>query len=314
MPGPALPRNSEITLIVPESIQHHSGGNFYNQQIVSSLIDLGFTIKIQSMDQVPHQSRDFGSGNDLLVVDGWLLDLISCEGDPRKKILICHGKLDVEDAKLTSFDAIVTVGADDQGVELKTIANIPPALDHFPKLNRQPKKDRYQLINVGALTPEKGQDFLIQSLLLTDKFDWDLHLIGDYRVDNDYTSSLQSTIKENNGRIGSTFTVNFPTNPSRSFSLFADLYLSCAPHESFGIAIQEALLAKVPVVNCADGYPRQEMAEEITWQIHHRCPVVLGDFIRQRVQKRDIPHSPDFKPIRTWQQVGQDWKKLIHEV
>ncbi len=314
MPGLATSASFEISILIPNGIKHHSGGNFYNKKMIAALEEAGLKIHIHSIHREAKESISFGNSGDLIIVDGFLIEQLRFQNDPRKKILLCHGDSQGNSSIFNHFDGIVAVGASQLPRNTPRASVIPPAIDHFPSIARKARRPCLQMVSVGAISQDKGQLYLLHSVQVLQHLPWELHLIGSLNADPDYVDAVEKFLQrlQWKGRVYLHGEKDH-CEIAEVFS-YSDIYLSCAPYETFGIAIQEAQKSKLPIANCADGYPRQHLDAKSGWQIHDRCPVILGNFLREKLINCDIHPTPGIGFERTWQQVGRDWLELLDAV
>ena len=110
------------------------------------------------------------------------------------------------------------------------------------------KKDmsRPLIVSVGSLTQVKNYGLLLEACnRLKDKCAFDLWIIGKGSAE----AQLKEYIESNN--LNNVKLLGFQKNPF-NFLIQADLFVSTSTSESYGLAIQEALILNVPVVavNC----------------------------------------------------------------
>ena len=113
------------------------------------------------------------------------------------------------------------------------------------------KKDmsRPLIVSVGSLTQVKNYGLLLEACnRLKDKCAFDLWIIGKGSAE----AQLKEYIESNN--LNNVKLLGFQKNPF-NFLIQADLFVSTSTSESYGLAIQEALILNVPVVavNCPGG-------------------------------------------------------------
>lgn len=106
----------------------------------------------------------------------------------------------------------------------------------------QKDPSRFLIVAVGRLTPKKNFLTLLESCkLLKDNSNFDLWIIGD----GSQRAELEDYIKVN--QLNNVSLLGFHENPY-PIIMQADLFVSSSVSESYGLAVQEALIFQVPVI------------------------------------------------------------------
>ncbi len=106
----------------------------------------------------------------------------------------------------------------------------------------QKAPSHFLIVAVGRLTPKKNFLTLLESCkLLKDKSNFDLWIIGD----GSQRAQLEDYIKVN--QLNNVSLLGFQNNPYPMI-MQADLFVSSSVSESYGLAVQEALIFQVPVI------------------------------------------------------------------
>lgn len=112
---------------------------------------------------------------------------------------------------------------------------------------------RVSLLAVGAVTPRKGFDRLVQALATLANLDWHLTIAGACDRSPDHVAALRRTIAAVglDGRI----TLAGAVSPDRLAELYdhADAVVSSSLFEGYGMALVEALARGLPVVATTGG-------------------------------------------------------------
>jgi len=161
----------------------------------------------------------------------------------------------VRDLGITTPIAIVPNGINlDEFKNMKNKVSSKKSLD----LNTEKK----YILFMSRIHPKKGLEYLVHSWMkLADEYkEWDLLIVGP-SYDEKYIQGLKNTINANNLKDRVTFT-GMLTGEKRVDAFGAsDLYVLPSHTENFGIAIAEAMVAKLPVIT-THGTPWQEIKKK----------------------------------------------------
>ncbi len=122
-------------------------------------------------------------------------------------------------------------------------------------------KDAKVLLTLSRISPEKGQDMLLESLLEWDPPLW-IFMCGGaaYMQGEQYLKKLRRiAAKFRNTRV--LFPGHVTGERKRAFFAMADLYIFPSRHESYGLTLLEALAAGVPAV-CLDSLGAREVMRD----------------------------------------------------
>ncbi len=122
-------------------------------------------------------------------------------------------------------------------------------------------RDAKVLLTLSRISPEKGQDVLLESLLEWDPPVW-IFICGGaaYMQGERYLEKLRKiAAKFRNTRV--VFPGHVIGERKRAFFAMADLYIFPSRHESYGLTLMEALAAGVPAV-CMDSLGAREVMRE----------------------------------------------------
>jgi L-malate glycosyltransferase len=131
------------------------------------------------------------------------------------------------------------------------IISLPYEKFRFKKTSREKlemSKDKFYLVSVGRLVERKGYKYLIKSLSLLPK-KIHLNLIGDGPLENQLKNLAKKLKIEN--RIN--FLGFIPEEKKFQYLSNSDLYVLSSLHEGFGIVLQEAMQANLPIVATNNG-------------------------------------------------------------
>lgn len=106
------------------------------------------------------------------------------------------------------------------------------------------KKQKFTIVTVGRLIPDKGYDRLLASVkkLNEEGFDFDLWIIGGGRAEND----LKSFAQEN--KLQNVYFAGMQENPYK-YLKHGDLFVCSSKREGFSLSVAEALALGIPVIS-----------------------------------------------------------------
>jgi glycosyltransferase involved in cell wall biosynthesis len=152
------------------------------------------------------------------------------------------------------------------------------------------------LLTLSRISPEKGQDILLEELLPWDPPLW-LFICGApaYMQGERYFAKLQALAKKfRNTRV--VFPGHVTGERKRAFFSLADLYVFPSRHESYGLTLLEALAAGVPAVCLETAGARAVMRPDYGEIVDRRkLRVTIEKFLREpkRVITTDLPKFAD---------------------
>jgi len=142
-------------------------------------------------------------------------------------------------------------------------------LDEFKSMNSQNiakenlglKKDKNYILFLSRVHPKKGLEYLVQSWIKIAKqsLDWDLLIVGPI-YDEKYHKELKSQIDKNNLNDRVHFAGMLGGEKRIDCFGASSLFVLPSHTENFGIAIAEAMAAKLPVIT-TQGTPWKEIEE-----------------------------------------------------
>jgi glycosyltransferase involved in cell wall biosynthesis len=157
----------------------------------------------------------------------------------------------------SAADALVAV-SDDLAVRLEEVVGRHPVVipnvidvDAFPPRRAGPASGQPHIVSVGSLTKKKGYDLLLRSLALLPQDDWRATIAGEGPERGDLSALAEEL------QIAGRLSLPGVLDRTGIVALMSDasVFVSSSRHETFGVAVAEALSIGVPVVTTRSGGP-----------------------------------------------------------
>ena len=256
------------TFVIPANEAFVSGGNIYNNKIITSLKEITRVERITW-----HMFSACRHTNTQYIFDSLYLDFFEKEQVviPPCSILLLH-YLDVfyeqrdnqqlilkKIRLLNKFDYIIVTGAFtyewllNRGIPASKIVLIEPCIENgLPKrtLNGGKKK----ILMIGNLVSVKGYTEILEELDVQKPTDVTLTVLGDGSIDKDYSRRILKQVKSSvylSRIVQVAGTV--PQEDVRQFFAKSNLFLSASHFETFGMAVHEALQYGLAVYAIGNG-------------------------------------------------------------
>lgn len=291
-PGvPAAPPGWPVHVVVPAGIDDPaspSGGNVYDRRICAGLAAAGHEVHEHAVagdwpdpgpaaqDRLDTVLAAVPDGADVLL-DGLVIcgapGVLARHAGRVRAIVLVHlplgdergtgaavagARRDRERAALHLASAVVTTGpwaarriVEQHGLSPGLVHVVSPGVDPAPATPAGEPGTR--LLAVGALTPSKGHDLLVEALARCTDLDWTLQLVGPDERDRAHAATVRAAIARHG--IGGRLTVAGPLTGTDLDAVYAaaDLLVVPSRTESYGMVVTEALARAVPVLAAAVG-------------------------------------------------------------
>jgi glycosyltransferase involved in cell wall biosynthesis len=288
-----------VHVVVPSSIDdpaRPSGGNVYDRRVCAGLAALGRTVReLTSLDGL-------GALPDgaLALVDGLVA---SAEPDrviehaARLRLVVLvhlpwgHGSpehREAEAAMLRSAAGVVTTSdwtrswlVDEYAVPPDRITVAVPGADQAGLAPGTPSGGR--LLCVGAVTPTKGHDLLLDALSAIDT-PWRLTCVGSTDIDPGFATAIRQRAEALDDRVVLTGPLLGPDLDAAY--RHADLLVLASRVETYGMVVTEALAHGLPVVATGTGGTPEALGRSATGDLPGLLvpvddPEALGDALRR---------------------------------
>lgn len=277
-----------VILLVPGRIETRTGGSIYDRRIAAGLRARGWTVDVRELDDsFPHPTpaaladaaRVLAAIPDgsIVVIDGLAFGAMPSEAEHEasrlRLVALVHAPLAAEpgldaDARarleagetraLAAASLGVVTGRSTiaelkrYGVECDRIALVEPGTDHAP-LARGSRGAPLQLISVAALTPGKGHEILFRALAAVPHRDWRLNCAGSLDRHPQTVERLRSQLRADGLADHVSLVGELDADGLADGYDRADLFVLATLHETYGMAVAEALARGLPVVSTTTG-------------------------------------------------------------
>jgi glycosyltransferase involved in cell wall biosynthesis len=275
-------------LVVPGSIETRTGGSIYGRRMAGALGARGWTIDVAELDGAfpqPGRTALDGAGRvlaaipdrSIVLVDGLAFGAMPSEvvreASRLRFAAIVHlplaaeagldaataARLEASETRALAAAALVIVTGESTmtaveryGVARDRIVLVEPGTDRAP-LARRGGGSPLQLLSVATLNPGKGHDILIHALASLPQRDWHLTCAGSLDRHPPTVERLRAMICGEGLQDHVTLTGELDDASLAAAYDAADLFVLATRHETYGMAVAEALAHGLPVVSTTTG-------------------------------------------------------------
>jgi len=296
--------------VLPEERDQPSGGNIYNDRIITALAQWGQSVEIIPVDDYRQAVRQDQPGTywvDTLVLDQ-IQDILLLNPSQLRSLLIVHHleslappagqSAEVLWAKerpfLSWFQGFLASSSFTQDYLRERGFSQPvlvaePGVDIVPdqKFTTQRTTESIYALMVANLVERKGilpwLQSLAQSLQPTNRFN--LTIVGRTDMEPVYAQQCLRLIQEH-PMLKSCVTATGSQAPGQMLYFYqrANLFISAARMETFGMALQEARMNRLPVLTLKGGYSARHIVPGQNGYVFDDLPA-LGNFFLDLVRE-----------------------------
>lgn len=278
-----------VHVVVPDMVgdpTRPSGGNTYDRRLCAGLTALGWTVHEQ---QVPGEWPRSGTGSraglaavltavpdrSVVLLDGLVAsaapDVVGAQGSRLRLVVLVHMPLGPgptagvgadhragECGVLTAASTVVTTSRWTRDWLLRAyplaparVVVVPPGTEAADAVS--PSATGERLVCIGAVTPTKGQDILVEALAAVLDLPWSCRCVGSVLVDPAYADTVRERAKVVAPDARLTFTGPLVGHELDAVYAVADLVIAPSRTEAYGMVVTEALARGIPVVGADVG-------------------------------------------------------------
>ena len=237
-----------VHFVVPDGLDdplRPSGGNVYDRRTIDGLTALGWTVHEHRVDEL-----DRISDGELVLIDGLLTSAaVAPHAQRLRLVVLLHMPLDTpeERAVLSAVAAVVATSQwtrqwllDSYGMPADRIHVVEPGAEIGDLAAGTPSGG--ELLCVGAVTPTKGHDVLLDALAAIQDLEWRCVCAGSLDIAPDFVDDLRS--------LGRRLVFTGPLTDDALDEAYAgaDVLVSASRAETYGMVVTEALARGLPVI------------------------------------------------------------------
>jgi glycosyltransferase involved in cell wall biosynthesis len=277
-----------VVMLVPGNLQARTGGYEYDRRMIAGLRARGWQVDVRELDSsFPHPTgaaREHAARvlaaippGTLVLVDGLALGALpreaAHEASRLRIVALVHlpladefgldpdtaSRLQASErvalgaARLIVVTGRSTVGAlSKYGIASGRIVVVEPGTDRAP-LARRSSGPVVNILSVGALTAGKGHELLFRALEALSGRNWTLVCAGSALRDWTTAERLRAQLRQSGLADRVTLKGELDAGALEACYLEADLFALATLHETYGMAVAEALAHGLPVVSTTTG-------------------------------------------------------------
>ena len=278
----------EIVVLVPGRLQTRTGGYEYDRRMAAGLGARGWSVDVRELDEsfprpTPAALDDAGrvlaaipDGRSVLI-DGLALGAmpvqIEREASRLKIVALVHlplaaeigldretaARLEASERRALAATVLVVVtgkstieALSQYGVALDRIAIVEPGTDRAP-LSRGSTGAPLHLLSVAAITAGKGHDILFRALEAIPNRDWRLTCAGSLDRDPSTVERLRTRLRVGGLSNRISLAGELDADALEVCYNSADVFVLATLHETYCMAVAEALAHGLPVVSTTTG-------------------------------------------------------------
>jgi glycosyltransferase involved in cell wall biosynthesis len=279
---------ADLHLVVPGDPETNTGGFIYDRRLVAELKKLGLCVAIhplpegwpypgyQAVDAADRTLAEIPAGA-RVIVDGLALGVLprlaEREGQRLRLIALVHHPLAEEtgldpgerarlyeserDALAHVSHVVATSGFTaqslvDYGVTQERLSVIPPGVEAH-ELAEGSGRAAPAILCVGALSPRKGHDVLLNALSLLTARPWTLDVVGSETRDARHAQEMRRLTTELGLDSRVVFRGELSGRALDAAYHTCDLFVLASHYEGYGMVLTEAVARGLPVVATAGG-------------------------------------------------------------
>jgi glycosyltransferase involved in cell wall biosynthesis len=316
--GPGTRRMSipEVGFAIPGDLDTRTGGYGYDRRLIAGLGARGFAIRhlawaggfpLPDGPALAAAARSLASQPDgrIVIVDGLAFgaipELAAEEGERLQFVALIHHPLVLETDAPRAFHAaerdalrharavIVTSEATaetlcrEYDVPIGRLLVAPPGTDPAPLAPRQGRPPH--LLSVGAVTPRKAHDILVEALVRIADLPWRCTIAGSLDRAPDAVRNLRAQIETSGLR--SRITLKGEVEDVESLFAAADVFVLASRHEGFGMAYAEALARGLPIIGTLAGAIPDVVPREAGALVPPDDPAALANALRHLLSDQE---------------------------
>ncbi len=267
-----------IHFIIPDYTQFTSGGNLYNQELITAMQQHSArTIRLWTFEEIDQQIKNIAKG--LFIVDTLFLeemkDILTLKKKGQEFYLLVHHLeslyppkghsskewfTEKEKPLLLQYDGFIVTSAYTANYlrrhrMSKPIVVIPPALSFIPKRIPIRKPKPIKALIAANVIERKGILPLLKTLQheLIDPTNFSLDIAGDLTMEKDYANACLELVQNTSLQTYCRFIGALSPEAIQEKYKEANLLIATSLFETYGMTLQEAVAWKLPILAIRGG-------------------------------------------------------------
>ena len=196
-------------------------------------------------------------------------------------------------------------------LDIENISIIEPGIEDSWKRKSKHSNKIYNLLSVSNYIDRKGLDFLIDACFNLRGLKFELTIVGDKELDQDYYKKLESKINQYD--LGNR--INLLSTRSRSeinqLMINADYLIQPAKHETFGMAVYEAMISNLPVLMFKTGAWEEFDKSNLVTVIDNLGSEELTERLNEILTESYSLSQSSKTEHRSWKSVALDFEEIL---
>jgi glycosyltransferase involved in cell wall biosynthesis len=282
------PSRGQLSVLVPGCLDTRTGGYEYDRRIIAGLRTRGWGVDVKELDaSFPHPTADaLRHAADVLraipdgttvLVDGLAFGALAAQAEREasrlKMAALVHlplaaaagldpdtaARLEASERRALAVAVLIVVTGKTTidalcryGVAPERIAIVEPGSDRAP-LARGSTHGPLHLLSAAAITAGKGHEILVRALEAVADRDWRLTCAGSLERDRSTVERVRTRVSAAGLDDRISFVGELDAAALEACYDTADIFVLATLHETYGMAVAEALAHGLPVVSTATG-------------------------------------------------------------
>ena len=192
-----------------------------------------------------------------------------------------------------------------------------PGMDNEWRRKESHKKEVKNLLSVSNFIPGKGVDILISVLNQLKSYPWTLKIAGNKKLNSSYYEEIIGLIEKYGLEDRIELIGSISRQEINNLMIEADVMLNFSEKETFGMAVQEAIHARLPVVIYKTGawetFEASGLVMIVDDYTHDKFLTKLQSIFEEGIDLNGIDQFEEI-PRRTWKLVGQEIESILLQI
>ncbi len=290
-----------------------SGGYIYNQKVINHLRSFGHSVEYS--DEVKNLGNTRNNIIDSLVLN----EAFEYINTNVKNVGLIH-QVDRNIDRYNDLQLIVTGASakidlvENFAVREQNIRIVRPGMDEDWKVKEKYSSQIRNLLCVANYLDGKGVDELITTLGNLKTYDWNLKVVGNKEFDPQYFNYIKKLVQDISleGRVELMGSVQ--REEINDLMINADMLVSFSKSETYGMAIQEAIHARLPVLMYKTGAWNEFEKSGLVTVLEEYSSSILNETLKDVFEAGIDTNKFDSEiniPVRYWSTVSKEIENIL---